>query len=118
MLHVARRRLMQVSANGQCFKLTQENQDAEVRSLFVTDTNIYAAGVINDQAVCWKDGVVTFLSSGGISSKANSISVLETDVYVAGQEDKYTSVWKNSVKQNIPNQDKQGEIKVVVVVSN
>ena len=104
--------------NGQRFKLTAENQDAEVRSLFITDTHIYAAGVINDQAVYWKDGVATFLSSGGMISKANSISVLGTDVYVAGQEDKYPCVWKNGLKQNIPNQEKQGEIKVVVAVSN
>lgn len=104
--------------NGQRFTLTKENQDAEVRSLFVTDTHLFAAGVINDQAVYWKDGVATFLSRGGISSTANSISVLGTDVYVAGQEDKYPAVWMNGVKQDIPNQDKQGEIKVVVAVSN
>jgi hypothetical protein len=102
--------------NGQRVKLTEERQDAEVTSLFVTDTNVYAAGVINDQAVYWKDGVAIFLSNGATNSIANSISVLGTDVYVAGREDKYPAVWKNGVKQNIPNQDKQGEIKVVVAI--
>lgn len=57
--------------NGQCFTLTDANQNADVKSLFVTAAHVYAAGFIHDRAVYWKDGVVTFLS--GISSKANSI---------------------------------------------
>jgi hypothetical protein len=102
--------------NGQRFALTDETQDAEVRSLFITDEHIYAAGVLNDQAVYWQDGVATTLSHA--KSVANSISILGTDVYVAGQEDVYPAVWKNGVRQSIPNQDKLGEIKVVVAVSN
>jgi hypothetical protein len=66
--------------------------------------------------VFWKDAVAITLSSE--VSIANSISVLGTDVYVAGQVDKYPAVWKNGVKQNIPNQDKQGQIKALVAVSN
>lgn len=104
--------------NGQRFKLTEENQDAEVTSLFVTDTHVYAAGMINDEAVYWKDGDVINLSTSVANSIAYSISVLGTDVYVAGREDKYPAVWKNGLKQIIPNQDKQGEIKAVVAVSN
>jgi hypothetical protein len=104
--------------NGQRVTLTDVSQDAEVRSLFVNATNVYAAGMINDRAVYWKDGVAVNLSNGLTNSVANSISVLGTDVYVAGRDGKYPAVWKNGVKQNIPNQEKQGEIKVVIAVSN
>lgn len=79
---------------------------------------VYAAGMINDEAVYWKDGDVINLSTSVANSIAYSISVLGTDVYVAGREDKYPAVWKNGLKQIIPNQDKQGEIKAVVAVSN
>jgi len=103
--------------NGERFTLSEESQDAEVKSLFVTDKYVYAAGVIDGQAAYWKNGVATILSNIK-SSAANSISVLGTDVYVAGREDGFPAVWKNGLKQNIPNQDKPGEIKVVVAVSN
>jgi hypothetical protein len=104
--------------NGLRVALTDGSLDAEVRSLFVTDTHIYAAGIINDKAVYWKDGVVVNLSDGVSTSKANSISVLGNDVYVAGKEDKYPALWKNGVKQDLRTGSKQGEIKVVVAVAN
>jgi hypothetical protein len=104
--------------NGERFTLTDENDDAEIRSLFVTDSHVYAAGAVNGKAVYWKDGVVVILSTVATGSVANAVSVLEEDVYVAGKVDKFPAVWKNGVKQNIPNQEKEGEIEVVVAVGN
>ncbi len=103
--------------NGVRVDLTGMDDDAEVRSLFVSSGHVYAAGIINDKAVCWKDGATTYLS-GTESSKANSITVLGTDIYVAGGEDKFPAVWKNGVKQVLPDQEKQGDIKVIVAFSN
>jgi hypothetical protein len=104
--------------NGQRIELTTESEDAEVRSLFVTDTQVYAAGSINGKAAYWKDGAAVVLSNGVTNSMANSISVLGTDVYIAGQEGKYPAVWKNGIKQTFPNQEKEGAIEVVIAVSN
>lgn len=102
--------------NGERIALTREDQDAEVKALFVTNTHVYAAGVVNDRAVYWQDGFV--IEVGAEPSVANSISVLGTNVFVAGREGKYPAVWKNAIKQDIHTQDSQGEIKVVVAVSN
>lgn len=102
--------------NGQRVDLSPEDKDAEVKALFITESHVYAAGVIDGEAVYWKDGLEIIVSSE--PSIANSISVLGDDVYVAGREDKYPAVWKNARRQDIPNQERQGEIKVVVAVKN
>ncbi|HMJ70311.1 MAG TPA: hypothetical protein VK508_15510 [Cyclobacteriaceae bacterium] len=104
--------------NGERIELTRDDQDAEVRGLFVTDEHVYATGMIDGEAVYWIDGAPTYISNGAASSIANSISVLGTDVYVGGRVDKFPSVWKNGIRQTLPDQEKQGEIKVVVAVAN
>jgi hypothetical protein len=104
--------------NGQRIDLTDEKVIAVARSIFVTDTKVYAAGMINDQSVYWKDGTAIFLTTGGTNSMANSIFVQGDDVHVAGYENGYPAYWKNGVKQNISNQDKPGQIKFVVAGPN
>ncbi len=104
--------------NGTRVELTNENQDAQVMSMFVDATGVYAAGTLNSRAAYWKDGVLVNLPSVNPNSAAYSISVLGNDVYVGGHEDNFPAVWKNGVKQTIPDQDKQGEIRSVIAVSN
>jgi hypothetical protein len=102
--------------NGQRVNLTGEA--ALATSIYVTDSHVYAAGTIRDQAVYWKDGVVTNLTTSGTYSMANSIFVKGDDVHVGGYARGFPAYWKNDVRQVIANQDKQGQIKFVVVGSN
>jgi hypothetical protein len=87
-------------------------------SVFVAGGHVYVSGYMDQQAVYWKDGEMTVLSTPGSYSAANSIFVQGTDVYVAGAEHGYPALWKNDVKQIIQNQEKRGELKFVVVGSN
>jgi hypothetical protein len=104
--------------NGHRIDLTDEKVVAVARSIFVTDTNVYASGMTNDQAVYWKDGTAIVLTTGGTNSMANSIFVQGDDVHVAGYENGYPAYWKNGVKENISNQDKLGQIKFVMAGTN
>jgi hypothetical protein len=102
--------------NGERVNLPGLN--ALAKSVFVTDSHVYASGVIDGQAVYWKDGVVTTLTTGGPISMAHSIFVQGADVHVAGNEHGYPAYWKNDVKQDIANQNERGNINFVVVGSN
>ena len=104
--------------NGQRFDLTDGSKPAGAKSIFVSKNHVYVAGVLDGQAVYWKDGEIVYLTSSGSYSMANSIFVKGTDVHVGGREHGYPAYWKNDAKQNIANQDKQGQIKFVVVGSN
>jgi hypothetical protein len=102
--------------NGQ--RVNLPGVHALAKSVFVTDSHVYASGVIDGQAVYWKDGVATTLTDGGQSSMAHSIFVQGADVHVAGNEHGYPAYWKNDVKQDIANQNERGNINFVVVGSN
>jgi hypothetical protein len=91
---------------------------AVARSVFVTDAHVYVAGMMDDQAVYWKDGEAVALTNSGTYSMANSIFVKGTDVHVGGYQNGHPAYWKNDVRQNIPHQDEFGQIKFVVVGSN
>jgi hypothetical protein len=88
------------------------------KSVFLSDTHVYASGMIDNQAVYWKDGEVTYLTTEGAFSMANSIFVHGSDLHVAGHEHGHPAYWKNNVRQDIPNQDKLGQILFVVVGAN
>jgi hypothetical protein len=104
--------------NGQRVNLTDESEFATARSVFVTDEHVYVAGMINDQAVYWKDGEAIALTNMGTFSMANCIFVHEDDVHVGGYQNGYPAYWKNDLRQDIPNQDKRGQIQFIVVGSN
>jgi len=115
--------------NGQRIDLTDGSKIAMAKSVFVSETHVYASGMIDNQAVYWKDAEVTYLTSGSAFSMANSIFVKEptfaetasageADVHVAGHEHGHPAYWKNNVTQDIPNQEKLGQILFVVVGSN
>ena len=104
--------------NGQRVDLTEVTGVAMAKSVFVTDADVYAAGMIDNQAVYWKNGDVVYLTTEGTFSMANSIFVNGSDVHVAGYEHGHPAYWKNNVRQDIPNQDKLGQILFVVVGSN
>ena len=105
--------------NGKRVDLTDGSGVAIARSVFVTNTHVYVAGMIDNQAVYWRDSeVVTLAAPGGTFSIANSIVARGTDVHVAGSENGYPAYWKNDIKQDIGNQNKRGEIKFIVVGSN
>jgi hypothetical protein len=104
--------------NGQRVDLTDGHGVAMAKSVFVTDTHLYAAGMVNDHAVYWKDGETIMLTTNGENSMANSIFVQQEDVHVGGYQNGYPAYWKNSVRQRIANQDKRGQVRFVVVGSN
>jgi len=104
--------------NGIRVDLTDGTKIAWSKSVFVTDKHVYASGMIDNQAVYWKDGEVTYLTTEGTFSMANSIFVKGADVHVAGYEHGHPAYWKNNVRQDIPNQEKVGQILFVVVGSN
>jgi hypothetical protein len=104
--------------NGQRVDLTEDNGIAIARSIFVTNSHVYVSGMIDNEAVYWKDGEVVYLPAEETNSMANSIFVKGDDVHVGGYVHGHPAYWKNNERQDIPNQDKFGQIKFVVVGSN
>jgi hypothetical protein len=103
--------------NGQRVNLTDGSDVATATSVFATDSHVYAAGIINDQAVYWKDGEATILTTGHYSM-ANAIYVQGEDVHIAGYQNGYPAYWKNGVRQHIANQETQGQVLYMVVGEN
>jgi pentose-5-phosphate-3-epimerase len=62
-------------------------------------SGVYIAGVYNDQACYWKDGIrVDLPTSGSLAgSRATAIAVAGSNVYVVGR-DSYACYWKNGEK--------------------
>ena len=98
--------------NGVATALTNGSNSGRAYSVFVSGTDIYAAGEERKigsyyVAKVWKNGVATTLSS--VSSGANSIYVSGTDVYVAGYESNGTNnvakFWKNGVATTLSSVD-------------
>ena len=88
--------------NGAAQYLTNGTSNAWVRSVFASGNDVYVAGVDNDVATLWKNGVKQNLTfkAGSTSSRATSVFVSDGDVYVLGDE--YTNdgrqvgvLWKN-----------------------
>jgi hypothetical protein len=104
--------------NGQLINLTDGSKPAIAKSIYVTEGHVFVAGTMDNQAVYWKDGELVSLTTQGTLSIANSIFVRGNDVHVGGSEHGFPAYWKNGTKQTIANQDKRGQIKVVVAGSN
>jgi hypothetical protein len=104
--------------NEERINLTDGTVNAIAKSIFVTNDHVYVAGMIDNQAAYWKDGEPVVLTTGEIHSMANAIFVKGTEVHVGGHERFYPAYWKNDVKQDIQNQEIQGQVKFVVVGEN
>ena len=102
--------------NGAAQHLTDEKSPlgSEIHSLYVSGSDVYAAGIIYNStkefpttvAAVWKNGVLTMLTNGTNHARANSVFVSGNDVYVAGvvRSKKRTweaKLWKNSKEQTL-----------------
>ena len=75
-----------------------------IRSVFVSDGDVYATGAENHDSVSsfatlWKNGVPQRLSDGTHHAVGISVFVSGNDVYVAGQDNYAATLWKNGVPQ-------------------
>ncbi len=87
--------------NGQEFTLNP-SEDASAFDIQVSGGDVYIAGSVYPNAVYWKNGVLTSLSSG---TGATAISIVGPDVYVAGtqsfQGGSFALVWKNGAETRL-----------------
>ncbi len=81
-------RIATVWINGVAQSLTDESTYSYANSIFVSECDIYVAGIEDSKATLWKNGVAQTLPGG---SKANAVFVSNNDVYVGGD----SKVWKN-----------------------
>ncbi len=72
-------------------------------SILVADTNVYISGTVTNEAVYWKNGVITICdnsnSTGSTSSAASVGAAPNGDVYVAGNDGTTGALWKNGTRQ-------------------
>ncbi len=82
----------------------------EAFSIFTTDTDIFIAGYgvgqdVNDLAMLWKNGELSYLNDGTKSAQAFSVFVNNNDVYIAGYVDNeginIATLWKNGESINL-----------------
>lgn len=65
-------------------------------------SGVFIAGTEYDDAVLWRDTVMTKLPrTYGTSATASSVYVTATDVYVAGQDGGFPVLWKNGVEAKL-----------------
>ena len=89
--------------NGAPTTVTPDNSTtgSEANAVAVNGTDVYMAGFIFDsnkgyyEAVYWKNGIETILSSDNSGSVANGIAVSGNDVYVVGFDKYQATLWKN-----------------------
>lgn len=88
--------------NDTAFSIGSANAYTRFYSVFVSNKDVYLAGVDENKAKVWKNGVATSLSDGSTFTEALAVSVSGKDVYAAGQELNSNNiyvgkVWKNGV---------------------
>ena len=108
--------------NGSPVDFSNGSWGIEIRSIFVSGSDVYVAGAIDvtnqvgpnsyyetPVATIWKNGVPTQLTDSLHSSRAFSVFVSGTDVYVAGeaartaqQSDYIATYWKDGVPITVP----------------
>jgi WD40 repeat protein len=100
----------------------KEHPESHAMSVFVTDTDVYMAGMDGNKAVLWKNGEAQQLAGDYQNVIANSLFVSGDDVYVAGfstDEPYYIStalLWKNGEAQYLDlADDRQSSAKSVFV---
>lgn len=74
--------------------------DGIANAVAVSDTNVYVVGRIGFTSKLWKNGMLTNLTDGLLSSDAKAITVVGNDVYIAGFDFSKNEIvmWKNGVK--------------------
>ena len=106
----------QLWKNGEVEKLSNEPQNAEALSVYVTDEgDVYVAGYDGDNARLWKNGLVQQIDDDKDARIYYSVFVKDNDVYLAGYVDTVkevysggyslhyfqASLWKNGKKINL-----------------
>lgn len=81
------------------------NGNGMANAVVVSDTDVYVVGRIGFTSKLWKNGVLTNLTDGSLSSDAKAITVVGKDVYIAGFDfsDNTIVMWKNGVKSVVSN---------------
>ncbi len=113
--------------NGVAVNLTDGSYNAQVSSLFIAGTDVYAAGLeVNaagkNVAKYWKNGVAVNLTDGTASAGISSIVVSGNDVYAAGYAtnvggtQSFARYWKNGTAVTLTDGTHQAEIRSIVVV--
>ncbi|MEP7232922.1 MAG: IPT/TIG domain-containing protein [Ginsengibacter sp.] len=88
--------------NGQKVILSPTDVSGEVRSLILSNGDVYVGGSENQQPVYWKNGVKHVLPTTTPSyGRVNALAVDGTDVYAAGYEadnEGRSVYWKNGIE--------------------
>lgn len=88
--------------NGQETVLDNFSGASSANAIFINGNDVYIAGMINNNAVFWKNGIATQLSN---SASAWDIKVVDDDVYVVGRDFNILTgnleaiLWKNGDKK-------------------
>ena len=98
-------------ANGIPTSVTPDNSttSSNAFAIAIDGSDVYMAGFIFDsykkysEAVYWKNGTETILSTSQFSSQANAIAVSGGNVYVAGYINGVATLWTNGVAVPLTN---------------
>jgi hypothetical protein len=98
-------------------------------AIAINGSDVYVAGygqeilhpnsllyVAQDEAMFWKNGVVTKLSSS--FSRANAIALNGNDIYLAGSVNQHAVYWKNGVAVNLPDSSYSSASGIAVIDSD
>lgn len=93
--------------NGQKTNLSPIDAAGEVRSLVLSNGDVYVGGSENGKPVYWKNGVKHVLpTTTGSYARVNALAVDGTDVYAAGlgaDNDGQSLFWKNGIETLLGN---------------
>jgi hypothetical protein len=78
--------------------LSNDTEDAQVLSTFVSNGVLYQAGYFGFYASVWRNGERISLTDGRFPARVNSIFVVGTDFYAVGEDGYDVAFWKNGVK--------------------
>jgi hypothetical protein len=94
--------------NGVATNLSNAVDSSDAVSVFVSGSDVYAAGSVGNIAKVWKNGTATNLTNGvNTFGEASAVFVVGNDVYVVGTLRSGTSnistaiLWKNGIATNL-----------------
>jgi hypothetical protein len=105
--------------NGQEISLQSLVNFSEANAICIQGNDVYIAGVVDNSATYWKNGVRVILAGNG--SNATDIKVVNDDVYVVGQAFDNTTlrkvavVWKNGIMKWLSNPNRNSNAFSIVV---
>jgi len=106
--------------NGVAVALADSSSNSYAYALAVSDTDVYVAGSVNNNATYWKNGKATALA-GGYLGVGTGIAVNGTDVYVAGcsivNNVDVATIWKNGVATILAGDANSSSFAVSVAIS-